>query len=137
MWDPHTQTNKDRIEMVQRRAARFVKNDYSREQTSVTNMLHQLNWTSLEERRTRNKITLLYKALNDIISISTDHLRLTQTQTRQHQNFYIPFARTNAYRHSFFMDTIRHWNTLPPHIRSAPTLTSFQTALSQHTFKIS
>ena len=137
VWDPHTQTNKDRIEMVQRRAARFVKNDYSREQTSVTNMLHQLNWTSLEERRTRNKITLLYKALNDIISISTEHLRITQTQTRQHQNFYIPFARTNAYRHSFFMDTIRHWNTLPPHIRSAPTLTSFQTALSQHTFKIS
>ena len=137
VWDPHTQTNKDRIEMVQRRAARFVKNDYSREQTSVTNMLHQLNWTSLEERRTRNKITLLYKALNDIISISTEHLRITQTHTRQHQNFYIPFARTNAYRHSFFMDTIRHWNTLPPHIRSAPTLTSFQTALSQHTFKIS
>ena len=38
------------IEMVQRKAARFVYNDYSRH-SSVTDMLNQLNWLSLEKRR--------------------------------------------------------------------------------------
>ena len=28
VWNPHTQCNIDKIEMVQRRAARFVHNDY-------------------------------------------------------------------------------------------------------------
>ena len=47
---PYLQTNIHQIEMVQRKAARFVFNDYSRH-SSVTDMLNQLNWQSLEKRR--------------------------------------------------------------------------------------
>ena len=46
----HLQTNIHQIEMVQRKAARFVFNDYSRH-LSVTDMLNQLNWQSLEKQR--------------------------------------------------------------------------------------
>ena len=49
-WDPYQQNNKHHIEMVQRRAARYVKNRYHNT-SSATEIIGQLQWTSLEERR--------------------------------------------------------------------------------------
>ena len=50
VWSPYTKENKDKIEMVQRRAARWVSNDYS-SYNSVTEMMSNLGWQSLENRR--------------------------------------------------------------------------------------
>ena len=50
IWAPHTTQDINRIEMLQRRAARFVCNKYNRN-TSVTNLLYSLGWPSLETRR--------------------------------------------------------------------------------------
>ena len=41
VWDPHQKYNHDKLEMVQRRAARFVKSKYKRTE-SVTDMLNEL-----------------------------------------------------------------------------------------------
>ena len=49
-WDPYTQRNILKLEMVQRRAARWVKGDW-RQTSSVTSMLQELNWRSLALRR--------------------------------------------------------------------------------------
>ena len=46
VWDPYTKQNRDRIEMVQRIAARYVLNCYQRS-ASVTEMLKQLDWETL------------------------------------------------------------------------------------------
>ena len=46
-WSPHLAKDKATIESVQRRAARFVTGDY-RHTCSVTQMLHDLNWKTLE-----------------------------------------------------------------------------------------
>ena len=43
VWDPHSQDLINKLERVQRRAARFVVNDYSRH-SSVSVMLNQLDW---------------------------------------------------------------------------------------------
>ena len=45
--------------MVERRAARYVLNCYERS-TSVTKMLEQLGWETLELRRKKAKLTMLY-----------------------------------------------------------------------------
>jgi len=45
--------------MVQRRAARFLCNNYSRE-ASVTAMLDELGWRSLKQRRTDQRLIMLY-----------------------------------------------------------------------------
>ena len=50
VWDPFRQYQIDAVEMVQRRAARFVTSQYNRYQ-SVTSMLQELKWTSLQQRR--------------------------------------------------------------------------------------
>ena len=50
VWDPHQKYNHDKLEMVQRRAARFVKGKYKRTE-SVTAMLNELGWHSLSKKR--------------------------------------------------------------------------------------
>ena len=46
VWDPYTTSNTRKLEMVQRRAARFVKGDYGRT-SSVTSMMNELGWETL------------------------------------------------------------------------------------------
>ena len=52
-----TQKNIKSVENVQRKASRFVKNDYRRH-SSVTTMLKSLNWVSLASRRAEAKLVM-------------------------------------------------------------------------------
>ena len=56
IWDPYTETNINRLERIQRQAARFITGDYrSREEGSVSNMLEKLDLQELTgEERPRN-----------------------------------------------------------------------------------
>ncbi len=42
-WDPHHLKEVSNLEQVQRKAARFVKQDYSK-YSSVTRMIHERGW---------------------------------------------------------------------------------------------
>ena len=59
VWDTYTNTNIKKLEMVQRRAARFVKGDYDRT-SSVTAMIDELGWDTIQERRQQAKATMFY-----------------------------------------------------------------------------
>jgi len=59
VWYPYTKSNIDKIEMVQRKAVRFDFYRYS----NVSNLFNQLNWESLELKRTKSTITVLYNIL--------------------------------------------------------------------------
>ena len=50
-WNPHISRNINIIESVQRQAARFVNHQYDR-QASVTSMLAELGWDTLQTRHT-------------------------------------------------------------------------------------
>ena len=71
VWSPYTKKNIQILEAVQRRASRFVKNDYSNF-SCVTAMMQDLEWPTLEERRSVTKVSMLFKNLNDIICIPAD-----------------------------------------------------------------
>ena len=134
VWDPHTQRNTNTLEMVQRRGARFVQNDYRRT-SSVTNMLHDLNWETLQSRRSKVKVIHLYKITNHLIDIpSRPNLIPTGASTRGHNiKFLQPHCRTMVYQFSFFPSAIRKWNSLPTQLVSLPTLEGFRQALTTTT----
>ena len=56
IWSPHQQNLVHDLEMVQHRAARFVKNLYG--QQSVTAMLRDLSWETLAQRRLKAQVTM-------------------------------------------------------------------------------
>jgi hypothetical protein len=68
IWDPYTETNINRLERIQRQAARFITGDYrSREEGSVSNMLEKLDLQELKERRTSQKLIFLYKVVEGLV----------------------------------------------------------------------
>ena len=136
VWNPHTASCTKKLEAVQRRAARYATNRY-RNTSSVSDMLDQLGWETLETRRTKQQLAMFYKIVSDQVDIHADSF-LTQslTQTRKkHQRTYRPFtSATDTFKYSFFPRTVAVWNSLPAEIAEAPDLVSFRQGLSTLNF---
>ena len=71
-----------KIEMVQSRAAKYATNRYHNT-SSVTDMLQDLDWESLESRRVILQLTLLFKVIQDLVDIpASAYLTPASTRTR-------------------------------------------------------
>ena len=103
VWCPYTDQGKRKIEMVQRRSARYVTNRF-RNMSSVTDILEELNWESLESRGTKIQLTLLYKIMNGMVDIPTSPY-VTQASARTRSSHTMKLrqisSRTHAYKYSF------------------------------------
>ena len=99
VWDPHLRKDIHHLEMVQRRAARFIKRDYSYE-SSVTQMLKDLDLSSLENRRKINKLTVLYKIRNNLLCIKENgYLKRADSRTRDaSRNYKLKSAKTELFK---------------------------------------
>ena len=128
VWDPYTQMNINKIEMVQRRAARYVTNSYNHT-ASVTDMLQRLCWRSLKDRRVDARLCMLYKIHHGIVAIpSASYLTPLARATRHHheQAFKIPKSRCDYHKFSFFPRTIQMWNTLPAAVINSKDIDTFK-----------
>ena len=85
VWDPYTQENQHKTEMVQRCAARCVCNNYTRD-ASVTTILHQLGWRSLLQRRADIRLVFLYKCINGLVAVDLSRDLIRQTRPSRHRN---------------------------------------------------
>ena len=114
---PHIQQI-TKLEAVQRRSASWATRDYQRT-SSVTQMIKNLNWRTLEQRRIDSRLTLMYKITYDLVAIpAADYLILNTRQPRHnHLQAYrqIPTLK-DYYKYTFFPRTIVHWNALPFYI---------------------
>lgn len=115
-WDPHTKVLKDAVEKVQRKAARHVLYKYG-PRHSPTEMIAELGWEPLENRRVKAKLSSLYKALVGNPAWGDIGRRLEGVQRHgRHDHDVKLFQRgynTNIGKHSFLNDSIQFWNGLP------------------------
>jgi len=154
VWDPHLQKDIDKLEAVQRRAARFIKKDYSSRQPGcVTQMLADLDLPPLQERRRRLRLTFFFKIVkghfpaikaDKYVTPVTNKRRIRATQkgdckttnivsglSRNNTNCYnIEFGRTQVYKNSFFPRTVRDWNSLSDEAVSAESVEGFKKLIS-------
>ena len=131
VWYPHTTTYINKVEAVQRRAARWATRDY-RYTSSVTAMLKDLNWRPLDQRRIDSRLMMMYKVTYDHVAIPESLYLVRNTRASRH----IPSLAyrqiqtlKDYYRFTFFPRTIIHWNALPANIRTLPTLAQFSSAV--------
>ena len=68
VWYPHTQENVRKLEMVQHLGAGWVLGRYH-DRSSVTSMLEERNWRSIEQRRAYSWHVILYKMANSLVAI--------------------------------------------------------------------
>ena len=131
----HTQNPRliNKVERIQRNAARFTKSDYWRE-TNATNLIQQLKWDTLHTRRIIQQQCMLYKIHYDLVNITIPHC--FQRASRISLRLSHPLNYTNlnppsidAHKFSFFPRSVQIWNRLPAaavlHIN--PSLAVFHT----------
>ena len=109
-------TNK--LEQVQRWAARFMCNNYS-PYSNVTQMLSDLGWQQLKDRRKHIRLALFYKIVHHLIAVPhEDILRKADSRTISSHDYKHRTLRSHKdpYKFSFFPRAILEWNPLPADI---------------------
>ena len=116
VWDSKLPRLCQKLENVQRMAARFVHSAYTdRTPGCVTKMVQDLGWESLEHRRYISRLMMIFKIHHQIAQVSgtTEILQLNDTRTRGSHHFKQPTCATTSYRDSLSPRTISDWNHLP------------------------
>ena len=135
-WDPCKQTKIDRLERINKRAARFITGNRTFVHGQTKKNMESLQWCPLQERRSKNKLYMFYKIKNNLVHVPTDDL-VPSVSSRHPNNFSVPRSRVDAHLSSFFPDTIRLWNSLPEPPKSATSLEEFKSLISDITIKSS
>ena len=108
--------------MVKRRAARYITNRY-RNTSSVSSMLDHLQLESLESRRIKCQLTMMFKIVHDLVDIPPEKYftsASTRTRSEHQQKFRQIQTSTKYYKNSFFPRTFVTgtpsrpvWSTIP------------------------
>ena len=85
VWSPHTATYITKLEAVHRRSACRATRDYQCA-SSVTQMMKDLNWRTLEQRRIDSGLTLMYKITYDLVAIPAADYLIPNTRQSRHNH---------------------------------------------------
>jgi len=157
VWDPYLQKDIDRLERIQRQAARFVKKDYkSRDKGCVSRMLQDLKLPPLQERRRQQRLTTFYKIAEGHTAALPPEKYLTHADKSRRKikpktlagcvtkNIIAKYAINNSkgykipenngteqYLRSFFIETVVDWNQLEEKVVQAKTVAAFSAAVGR------
>ena len=133
VWDPHTINNINKLEKVQRTAARYVKNRWRRK-SSVGNMIQQLGWPPLSQRREQQRLGTMYKIHHGQVEVNINHQYIQpaqrSTRTSHALAYQLPYSANTYHQNSYFPRTVTAWNALPETIVMAPSVEAFKARLA-------
>ena len=136
VWDPQTKHLQKKLEMVQRRSARWVCNSYRSgpNSTGPTEMIRDLDWPSLQVRRQIARLCLLYKMANRLVLMPTNTLLIPYPYLTKsmppHAFTPLDLIPVKLYfSNSFLPKTVSEWNALPHSVAAAPSLEAFKASL--------
>ena len=138
VWDPHTQTDVNRIEAVQRRAARFCFRRYKRK-SSPTLMQADLGWSLLSARREQARLILMFKLCHSLVNVNSSKTLIPITRPTHLSHPYTyqgPAAVKKYHQFSFYPRTIAQWNSLPAILVCAPTVDAFSCVLRTGSYTV-
>ena len=113
------------------RAARFVMSDYKCT-SSVTDMLRDLKWETLQDRREKARLISLYKEVHHITPCNISHhlakniVGKSCTRNYHELKFNIIHPNKDCYHFSLYPRTFRIWNSLPASTKTAPDVDNFK-----------
>ena len=135
VWNPHTVSDINIIEAVQKRAARWIcarwnPNTFSWDK-SYSDCLCELNWPTLTCRRHYYMIDYVHSILHNRNSLLfDDYFWFNSSSTRSHVLSIQPIVSTiNSFRYSFFVNVVFLWNHVPFNILSIVNKAPFRCKL--------
>jgi len=134
VWSPSYSTDINKIEAVQRR---FTKRLFNFRCLPYCDRLLKLGADSLEVRRLKLCLVMIYKITHDIVAIDVDSMfEMSKNCTRGH-NFKIALPRptVNCFMYSFACRDIQLWNSLPFCVVNASSVSGFKRLLDNIDFR--
>ena len=104
VWDPHNKNRISQIEQVQRRAARWTVSNFDRK-ASVTKIVQDLGWRTLDQRRADARLCLFFKILHGLVAVPLpDYIQHSTRISRycHSMTFRQVSTSTDYYKYSFF-----------------------------------
>ena len=133
LWNNCTDADSDRIESIQRRAARIITGGISRTSTELLN--EELGLELLTQRRERNLLLFFHKIMYGNCPLYLQNLKPLNNQSRHNRNLRsstnldIPKSRIARYENSVIPKAISLWNNLPNDLQSIANYKSFKSQL--------
>ena len=139
VWDTYHQVRIKALKGIQRRAARFVTNNYrDRTPGCMTAIVQDLNWETLEQHRKTSRLVMMLKICHGLVRIDhSTYLTPGDNRTRWAMKFLQPTATREDYNMSFFPRTIRDCNGIPSSVRTVKNIEAFRMLLSTTTAECS
>ena len=141
VWSPHLKSDRDKIEKVQRRATKLVP---ELRNYSYKERLQHLNLATLEFRRLRTDLILIYKYCHNLIKLdpntycpqcrhNTSMLQPSLTRSSRGHNLKFQIHHHPGIRNRFLTSRVLPtWNKLHPETVNAPSLNAFKSKLLKY-----
>ena len=129
VWSPSLKQDINILERVQRRATKIINGMHG---LSYEERLLRCRLTTLERRRIRGDLILVYNILNNGLNLDPDKFftRVSNRNTRGHP-MKLYKDRTGPLKRTFFSARIiNEWNKLKEDVANAQTLNEFKSKLS-------
>ena len=129
VWDPHHKQDIASLDGVQKFAGRMVTKNWT---LDIAELQSTLNWSPLKTRRRNIKLKVLLNNHSCIPQTSFTNHPSPSPRHPHSKILFQPFVSTLSHRHSFFIDVIPIWNSLPKFIVNSPSPTAFKTRLHNY-----
>ena len=130
LWDPNYAIHVNKLESVQKLAARFVSGRWN---DNYDSLLNRLNWSELSTRRKKQKLLLCNRIVKGYSILPPSFFTPHPFPHLRHNHslpLYHPPCRSTAHLSSFSVSVVPLWNHLPIDIVCAPSLYSFKKRLN-------
>ena len=125
-WRPYLAKDIDRIERVQHRATKMIKECKN---MSYENRLVATGLTTLEDRRTRGDVIEVFKMVNGINKVDyQNYFHLADNNITRGHKFKLAKARSrlDIRKNYFSQRAVNVWNNLPASVVEAESVNSFK-----------
>ena len=133
VWGSRYDVHANRLEILQKRAARMILN------ANFYTLLSVLIYYRFKKRVMYFRCIFIFKCINDLSSdlfkdtfldVSLSHYFNTRYSTRG--NLILPKCNTEYLKKSFIYSAINQWNLLPNHLKVMESIFSFKSNLKQY-----
>ena len=140
VWSPYLVKDINSIEKVQRNFTKVICRRSNISFTSYQDRLDKLNMLSLEDRRIRYDLILMFKILNGLSDLSFNsffELKSSPYPIRNGSIKIVPLKtfKSNLWLNSFFVRAPKYYNKLPIEITSTKSLSIFKSKLKGVSFE--
>ena len=147
-WAPTSEKMKKSIEMVQHRAIRFILNAHAKKgeykYVSISRLLNTLQLETLEERRVKARLIMVYKILNGHVILDSEMLPKFKNDKPRQCNFPTvgrknqliePPIGLHVTKSTFFYSIQKIWNSKVTKAQAeAPSIDAFKNYMKKVSF---